>query len=445
MTINPNVFKAYDVRGIYPSELNEEAAGVVAKAFAFYLNNNKIVIGRDARPSSAPLQKAIINALVNVNVKVIDIGECPRPLHSYAVAKKNLGGGLMITASHSPAEYNGFKLIQYPCFQLSSPGGMDDIKKLVMNPDVIGEVSKDKGSVEELNILDEYVNEVADKFVEVKGLSIVVDYGNGMGSITAKPVFEKLGVKVTPLYEEIDCTFPNHPSNPAEEKNLEELRKTVMMQKADLGIAFDGDADRTFVIDDTGRIIYPDMLTALITPSELKGMSDKRVYYDLRFSRAVVDAIKKSKGKAIMVRVGNPFYKEKLAKEGGVFGAELSGHMFFQDHYNIDDGLYSALKVMKVIAQKKKKLSELVKPFFKYYQSPEINMKVADPDATLDKVKNAFNDGKSIDLDGVYISYPDWWFSLRKSNTEPLIRLRLEANTKEKLDEMMQKILAMIK
>ena len=439
-----NIFKAYDVRGIYPSEINEQAAADIAKAFAFYLRANKLVIGRDARASSPLLYKAIVNALVEVGVSVIDVGECTRPLHSYAIAKKNFPGGIMITASHSPAEYNGFKLIQHPCFQLSSPGGMDEVKKLVMNPDVIREAQQEKGSVVELNILDEYVNEVAGEFVDLKALTVVVDYGNGMGSLTARLVFEKLGIKVIPLYEEIDCTFPNHPSNPAEEKNLEELRKTVQMQKADLGIAFDGDADRAFIIDDTGRIIYPDILAAFLIPSELKGRSEKRVYYDLRFSRIVSDVLKKSKGKGIMMRVGNPFYKEKLVNEGGVFGVELSGHFMFQDHYNIDDGLFASLKVMEAVAEAKKKLSELVKPLLRYYSSPEINMKVNNPDDVLENVKKAFKDGKSVELDGVYISYPDWWFSLRKSNTEPLVRLRLETNSKEKLDEMKDKLLRII-
>ncbi len=440
-----NIFKAYDVRGIYPSEINEEAAADIAKAFAFYLNANKIVIGRDCRVSSPALHKAIINALVEVGVNVTDIGFCPTPLLNYTIAKKGFPGGIMITASHSPPEYNALKLIKAPCLQLSSPGGMDEVKKLVMNPDVTREAQQEKGSVQELNVLNEYIDEVAEEFIDLNGLTVVVDYGNGMGSLTARPAFEKLGIKVIPLYEAVDCTFPNHPANPAEEKNLEELRKAVQMQKADLGIAFDGDADRAFVIDDTGRIIYPDILAAFLIPSELKGRSEKRVYYDLRFSRIVADVIKKNKGKGVMMRVGNPFYKEKLVNEGGVFAVELSGHFMFQDHYCIDDGLFASLKVMEAVVESKKKLSELVKPLLKYYPSPEINMRVNNPDDVLQKVSDAFKDGKSVELDGVYICYPDWWFSLRKSNTEPVVRLRLEANTKEKLDEMTNKIVGMMK
>jgi len=445
MSINLSAFKAYDVRGVYPSEINEETAAATAKALSFYLKADKLVVGRDCRASSPMLHKAIIKALVDIGVTVIDIGMCPTPLVSYTVAKKNYPGGIMISASHNPPEYNAFKLIQYPCFQLSSPGGMDEIKKLVQNPDIIGAVQKEKGRTEPLDIIDEYVDEIMEEFVSLKGLTIVVDYGNGMGSVTAKPVLEKLEVKVIPLYEEPDGRFPNHYANPAEEKNLEELKKKVMMLKADAGIAFDGDADRSFLIDETGRTISPDIMMALLVPSELKGRSVKRVYYDLRSSRILPETIMKNKGEAIMMRVGNPFTKEKLVNEGGVFGGELAGHIMFQDHYCIDDGLYAALKLLRVLQESKKKLSELAKPLLKYYQSPEINTKVAYPDAVLDKIRQAFSDGKSIELDGVYISYPDWWLSVRKSNTEPVVRLRVEANTKEKMEAMRDKILGMMK
>ena len=444
MSINPNVFKAYDVRGVYPSEINDETVAAVAKAFAFYLNTNKIVVGRDARTSSPSLFKAVVNALVEVGVSVVDLGMCTTPLLNYAVAKKNYPGGIMISASHNPPEYNALKLVQHPCIQLSSPGGMDDVKRLVLNPDVTGEVQRDQGVINPLDILGEYVDEVVQEFSSLKGLTVVVDYGNGMGSITAKPVFEKMGIKVIPLYEEIDGTYPNHHANPAEEKNLEEVKKKVVMMKADAGIAFDGDADRGFIIDDKGKVIPSDITMALLVPSELKGRSDKRVYYDLRASKILPETIKKNRGEAIITRVGNPFYKEKLIKEGGVFGGELAGHIMFQDHYCIDDGLYACLKVLEVLSESKKKLSQLVKPLLKYYQSPEINIKVANADAVLEKAKDAFKDGKLNEMDGVLINYPGWWFNLRKSNTEPLVRLRIEADKKEKLEEMKEKLLKII-
>jgi phosphomannomutase len=444
MAINTSAFKAYDVRGVYPSEINEETAAATAKALALYLKADRLVVGRDARASSPSLYKSIVKALTEVGVDVIDLGLCPTPLVSYTIAKKGFPGGIMITASHNPPEYNALKLIQSPVFQLSSPGGMDEVKRLALSPSTASMKSDKVGKVESFSILDEYVAEVCDEFVSLKGLRIVADYGNGMGAITAKPVLERLGVEAFHLYDAIDFTFPNHLANPAEEKNLEELEKKVIMLKCDAGIAFDGDADRGFVMDERGKVVPADIMMALIAPSELKGRSEKRVYYDLRSSKILPETVKKNRGEPIMMRVGNPFTKEKLINDGGVFGGELAGHIMFQDHYCLDDGLYAALKALKVLQESRKKLSELVQPLLKYYHTPEINMKVKNPDALMEKVRNAFRDGKSTELDGVYISYNDWWFSLRKSNTEPLLRLRLEADTEEKMRSMRDKIMKMI-
>ncbi|MBU1199782.1 MAG: phosphomannomutase/phosphoglucomutase [Nanoarchaeota archaeon] len=443
--INIKVFKAYDVRGIYPSDLSEKEAAAAAKALAFFLQADNIVIGRDARTSSPAIHKAVVDALVDVGVDVYDIGLCSTPMLYYAIAKKGFAGGIMITASHNPPEYNALKMVKHPNIQLSSPGDMDEIRKLVVNDAIVNEVKEKKGKVQEFEILDEYVEELSEKFSEVKGLKVVVDYGNGMGSINAKPVFEKLDIEVIPLFEEIDCTFPNHPANPHDLENFDDLRKKVVEEKADLGIFFDGDADRCYCVDDTGEIVFTDILIGILIPYELKGRSDKRVYYDLRFSKIIEDVLKENHGQGTKMRVGNPFYKKKLTEEGGVFGAELSGHIIFQDHYAIDDGLYAALKVMKVLVQSRKKLSELAKPLQKYFSSPEFNFRVKNPNMTLGKLRHAFPDGKNLEIDGLYVEYPDWWFSLRKSNTEPIVRLRLEADTKEKLDEMKEKIISMIK
>ncbi|MBW2990694.1 phosphomannomutase/phosphoglucomutase [Candidatus Woesearchaeota archaeon] len=445
MTINPSIFRAYDIRAPYPSELNEEAAGAIAKAFAFFTNADKVVIGRDAKESSASIHKAMIDALVNVGVHVYDMGEVPTPLIMYAVAKKGFIGGIVVTASHTSSTDAGIKLIKHPNFQLSIPGELEDVKKLSMNPAIADEVKETKGKTEQFSILDEYVEELTEKFVEVKDLKVVVDYGNGMGSISAKPVFDKLDIEVIPMYEKIDMSFPNHVANPMDESTLDDIRKKVVEEKADLGVAFDGDADRTFCIDENGEIVYPDIITAILVPNELKGRSDKRVYYDIRMSRVVQEVIKENNGEGIMTRGGNPFYKSQLTEQGGVFGAEVTGHVFFQDHYNIDDGLYFALKAMKAFVYSKKKLSELANPLKKYFASPELRLKTSDADKALDKVKQAFSDGRLVEIDGVRVDYPDWWFILRKSNTEPVIKLRLEATSKEKLDEMQKKLVGMIK
>jgi len=443
MAIVNSVFKSYDIRGAYPSEINEELAVAVAKAFAFFLQLDKVVVGRDARTSSPALHKALTDTFIEMGVDVYDVGVTNTPLFNYALASQGFKGGIMITASHNPPEFNAFKLIKGGV-QMSSPGEIDDVKKIALESGAVQPLKPAKGKIISLDVLEEYVNEVTGHFADVKNLKVVVDYGNGMGSLSAKPVFARLGLTIIPLYEEIDCTFPNHYANPVEEENIEELRKRVVSEKADLGVAFDGDADRAFVIDDTGAVIYPDFMMALIAPHELEGRADKRVYYDLRSSKILAEVVKVNRGIGEMIRVGNPFLKQKLKYEGGVFAGELSGHMMFQDHYCIDDGLYATLKVMKVLALSKKKLSELMKPLQKYYQTPEINTKVKDADETLRKVAESFSDGEHVALDGVFVRYPDWWFSVRKSNTEPVVRLRLEADTKEKMEEMQDKLLKII-
>jgi len=450
MAINPKIFKAYDARALYPSEINEEAARAVARAFCFLLKPKRIVIGRDARKSSESLQNAMTDTFTSMGVDVCDLGAVPTPLVLYAVAKKGFGGGIIVSASHSTSEYAGIKLIKHPNLQMCIPGDMEKIKQLALNPVMSNEseankIQEKKGRIEKINILQEYVDELCQKFQGVKNLKVVVDYGNGMGSITASPVFKKLSLEIIPMYQEIDMSFPNHTANPMDVSTLEEIRKKVVDEKADLGVAFDGDADRAICIDDTGEIIYADIMMALLIPFELKGRSEKKVYYDIRSSRAVQDAIKENNAKGIMLRAGNPFYKIKLTEEGGVFGGEVTGHMFFQDHYNIDDGLYVAMKVMNAMSQDKKKLSEHVKSLMKYFPSHELRFKVENADEIIERVKTQFLDGEVNTIDGVRVDYPDWWFSLRKSNTEPVLKLMIEANSKQKLDEMQEKLTGMIK
>jgi phosphomannomutase len=443
MAIKLSAFKSYDVRGVYPSEINEELAVAVAKAFAFFLQSDRVLVGRDDRVSSPKLHDALVNTFLDLGVDVYDLGVTNTPLFNYASAIKDFAGGIMITASHNPPEYNAFKIVK-DGIQMSSPGELDDVKKIALNSGAISPLRPQKGKLISLEIIDEYVKELSDHFIDVKNLKVVVDYGNGMGSVNAKPVFKKLGLEIIPLYENIDCSFPNHHANPAEEKNIAELRKRVVDEKADLGIAFDGDADRSFIIDNNGDVIYPDIMMTLLVSHELKGRADKRVYFDLRSSKILAEVVKENRGLPEMVRVGNPFLKHKLKDQGGVFAGELSGHIMFQDHYCIDDGLYAALKVMKVLVESKKKLSEIVLPLKKYYQTPEINTKVKDADDTLRKVEESFPKGEHIEMDGVFVRFDDWWFSLRKSNTEPVVRLRVEANTKEKMNEMKEKIMLIV-
>ncbi|MBN2142744.1 phosphomannomutase/phosphoglucomutase [Candidatus Woesearchaeota archaeon] len=432
-------FKSYDVRGVYPTDINEELAAAAAKAFVFHMRAGKIVIGRDGRTSSPSIHAAVVEAIMELGVDVFDIGLCPSPLFNYAVATKGFPGGIMITASHSPPEYNALKMNKEG-IQICSPGELDDVKKLVIDPSPIKPLGQGRGRKVILDVLKDYVKEVVEHFEKVKGLRVVVDFANGMGAITARPVFEKLGLDFVFLNEEVNFVNPDHLANPLEEKNLVQIRKAVVEEKADCGIFFDGDADRVIFIDEKGRPIYPDILTAIIAPHELQGRADKRVYYDLRFSKAVPDVIREHRGDPVMLRVGNPFYKEKLKNAGGVFAAELSGHMMFQDHYAIDDGLYASLKILKVIVSESKKLSVLADAVNKYHASPELNFHVKDADATMKKVRSSFKGGKVLELDGLTLDFGDWWFNIRKSMTDPVVRLRIEADTAETLAAMRKKI-----
>ncbi|MBN1792939.1 phosphomannomutase/phosphoglucomutase [Candidatus Woesearchaeota archaeon] len=442
--VSLKAFKSYDVRGVYPSDINEEVASLTAKAFAFYLKADKLVIGRDGRESSPSLYASVVEALMELGIDVYDLGLCTTPLLNYAVAAKNFPGGIMITASHNPKEYNALKLVR-DAIQFSSPGELDLVKKLVEDPSGIKPWKQGRGRKVTLDVLKDYVSEIVEHFEKVKGLKIIVDCANGMGAITARPVFESLGLDFRFLNEEVNFNTPHHQANPAEEHNLEQLRAAVIEEKADCGVFFDGDADRSLLIDEKGDVVFADILTSILVPHELNGRVDKRVYYDLRFSKVVKEVIGANRGTPVMMRVGNPFYKEKLKNEGGVFAAELSGHMMFQDHYAIDDGLYAALKGLKAMVVEGKKLSELAKSFQKYFTTPEMNYHVKDADEVLSRVADAFKDGKSLELDGVFVSYDDWWFNLRKSNTEPVVRLRIEADSKEKLDAMLKKIEGILK
>jgi phosphomannomutase len=443
--MNLSAFRSYDVRGVYPSEINEELAASVARAFASRLHADKVVLGMDARDSSPSLHRAIQKALIGMGVDVYDIGLCTTPLLNYAVVARGFIGGIMISASHNSKEFNAMKLIRQG-IQLSSPGELDEIKELVERKEDLKPIKERMGDVFTLDVLNDYVKEIIEHFAKVKGLKVIVDYSSGMGSITAKPVFEKLGLDVIALNEKIDCTFPVHSSDPTHEENVKQLRERVVAESADCGIIFDGDADRSFIIDNLGRVVLPDIITAMLAPHELSGRSEKRIYYDLRFSRVVPEVIAAHRGIPIVMRVGNPYYKERLRNDGGIFAAELSGHMMFQDHYCIDDGLYAALKVLKSMMEHHKKLSDMVQPLKRYHITPELDFTVHDAEAVINRVKEAFKNEKNIPLDGLYIVHREWWFNLRKSNTgESVVRLRIEASTQEKLEELKGRIVALIK
>ncbi len=439
--MNDKIFKTYDVRGLSPDELDEKTAYLIGRGFVSFLGkkNPEIVVGRDGRETSPALFKNLKKGLVDSGATVLSVGLASTPLVNFAVCNFNHDGGIMVTASHNPPEYNGIKLIRGKGLQIHGKE-IKKIRKIIKNRDFVEE----KGIEKERDPLPDYVSQILSFAGGVENMKVVVDYGNGVASVTGGDVFNGLNAEVVSLFDQVDGSFPNHLPNP-EPKNMKTLSKTVKTEEADLGVFFDGDGDRAFFVDEKGEIVYPDLLLALLAEKELENTDEKKIYFDLRFSKIVAEKVSEAGGIPEMMRVGNPFYKEKLISEGGLIGAELSGHFMHRDHFCIDDGLFMAIKVISFLSNKKKSFSELIEPLKKYYQSEEINMEVKDKEKALEKARDAFPDGLSYDLDGVYIEFEDWWFNLRKSNTEDLVRLRIEADTEKLLKEKREKLISLVK
>ncbi len=444
--MDKKIFKAYDVRGVYPGEINEDAAYEIGRAAVAHLGCERIVVGRDMRASSPALFEAFARGVCDQGADVIDIGMVTLPMVSFAMMENGEKFAAMISASHSPSEYNGMKLVKNcgpVAVQLSDIAALTKIGELAIKGEF--EDAPKKGQVISKDIHKDYKDYMVSRFKDtVKDLTVVCDAGNGVGAVSAEPVLGALPVKVTHLFKEPDGSFPNHAPNPHDVKNFKDLQEEMMKQKADLGIFFDGDADRGVLVDENGKIIFPDVELGAFALDELERNPGKNIYYDLRFTKAVKEEIEKKGGHAFMKRVGNPFYKEALLEENAILSGEFSGHIMFKEHYGIDDGLYAPLKFMSLMCRTGKKASELVAPFQKYFQTEEISMKVENADETLEKVKNKYADGKLITIDGILIDYGDWWLSLRKSNTEPLVRLRIEAKNQELLDQKRKEVLEII-
>lgn len=453
--MDKGIFKAYDIRGIYPDEIDEDAAYRVGRAFTRFLSAKTVVVGRDARESSPALAEKLIEGISCEGADVINIGLCTTPMLNFAVANYDYDGGIMISASHNPKEYNAFKLIKSGPLQIDEESGIKEIQNIAEKGFT---ECPGKGAVTEKDVLSDYVAHIL-KFAEgISELKIVVDYSNGVGSISAKPVFARLDIDVIELFSDPDGNFPNHPANPHDTENFKDLIKKVLKEEADLGIFFDGDADRAIFVDEKGQIVPTDLLVIYLCEEALKKNEEKnacpppprsrvnsaerrRVYYDLRFSKAVPGAVKKFGGTPEMLRVGNSFYKKALLEKGGVLAAEFSGHIMYAENFNIDDGLFAAIKVMQMLCEERKKLSELTRKVQKYEDSPEISLEAKTPETTLDRIVAEFPGGKLNELDGVYLDFPDGFISVRQSQTETqLFRIRIEAKTKGVLNDRLEKV-----
>ncbi len=430
--LNLSAFKAYDIRGTYPKLVNEELAYSVGRAVAKYFSAKQIVIGYDMRKSSPSLAKNLIDGIIAEGVNVIDIGMCTTPMLSFAVAKYRYDGGVMISASHNPGSDNAFKIIDKNAIQLDESHGLNNIKALIIAG--YKESSIKIGQISNKTIIFDYLQHIKQILGSVQPLKVVFDYSNGVGSIPCSPLVKDLGLDVIELFTEPDGNFPNHPANPHDLVNFADLITEVKSNGADLGVFYDGDADRANFVDDIGRVVPVDLLVVLLAQQELKSKSGN-VYYDLRFSKAVPTFIEKAGGTPIMMRVGNPFYKQVLYEKGGVLGAEFAGHIMFPDNYNIDDGLFAALKVIKLIGDSGKKLSQLIDEVTVFSASPEESMEAKNPSTVFSRLITAFPEAKQIKMDGVYLDFGENGFiSVRRSQNElQLFRIRVEAKTSEQM------------
>lgn len=439
MNFNQSIFKAYDIRGKVPAELTPEVAQAVGRALADFLPTGEIAVGRDMRPDSSELASALSAGLTSQGRVVVDLGQITSDMMYYAVGQYDFAGGAMVTASHNPGEYNGIKLTAKGVAPIGEDSGLNIIKQTILHDAYKPPMAN--GLVRSIDILDGWVKHALTFAPNLSALKVGIDAGNGMGGIIV-PELEKLTkLKISGLYLELDGTFPNHPANPLVFENLKDLIELVKANQLDCGIAFDGDGDRAFMVDENGEVVSGSILGALLSEHFLKLNPGATILYNAITSRIVPETIAAAGGKAIRTRVGHSFIKADMRQHGAVFACEHSGHFYFRDNYNADSGLIAALCVLDIIAQSGKKLSQLTEPYRqKYVDSGEINFDVSDKAKTIALVSTNYSDGQIDSLDGTTISYADWWFNLRPSNTEPLLRLNIEAENPEVLKHNLEGI-----
>ena len=446
-----DIFKAYDIRGLVDSEITPDFTFATGVAFARFLQQERepatIVIGEDMRPSSPALADAFSAGVTSLGMDVIRIGLASTDMLYFASGKLGLPGA-MFTASHNPAEYNGIKLCLSSARPIGKESGLLTIENFVRQGSPL-EI-RSVGVESHRDMLEEYVDHLLNlvDLTNIRPLKIVVDAGNGMAGHTAPAIFARLNCEVIPLYFELDGTFPNHEANPIDEKNLRDLQKAVLKNGADLGLAFDGDADRCFIVDEKANAINPSDLTALIAERELKKHPGSTVIYNLISSRAVLEVIEENGGVGLRSRVGHSYIKKMMADSKAIFGGEHSGHFYFDGFWRADSGALAALHAIAALGESNKSISEILKPYQRYVLSGEINSKVTDTVAATTLVEQSYSalDGVTLDyLDGLTVNGDTWWFNLRPSNTEPLLRLNVEAKTAARMEQVRDEVLALIR
>jgi phosphomannomutase len=450
----PDIFKAYDIRGLYGSDIDAALAEQIGRAFARVISDTeekpttelRLGLGRDMRLTAPELSEAYCHGMCAEGATVFDAGEVGTEMLYYLVGSRELDGGLMCTASHNPQRYTGAKLVKRGAIALSGDAGIGEVRTKI--EDGLGN-APGGGSVEHVQLYEEF-QEAALKFIDpsaVQPMRVVVDGGNGMAGPMVGPLLHRLGLDLVETYFEPDGRFPDHEPNPLLEKNREFIMREVVRQKADLGIAWDGDADRCFFIDDQGTFVDGDFLTALLAESMFEKNPAATILYDVRASWAVKDVAEKAGGRALMNRVGHAFFKTRMREEGAVFGGEVSGHYYFHDFYCADSGTIPALLILELLSKRGKRMSELLEPYrSKYFISGEINSEVSDGEAKIEELASKYQDGHQYELDGLSVEYDDWHFNVRPSNTEPLLRLCLESlRAREDMERRRDEVLAVIR
>jgi phosphomannomutase len=445
--MDPAIFKAYDVRGIYPGELNEDIAYQIGRAFVAFLGADRVAVGRDMRLSGPALAGALLQGIAAQGAEAVDLGLTSSDELYFAVGKFGYPAGIMVTASHNPAEYNGLKMCRAEAVPLSESTGLTEIRDMILNDSI--PAAARQGTITQRDVLDGYV-EHALSFIDAKTLrplKVVADAGNGMAGMILPRVFAQLPCELVPLYFDLNGSFPNHPANPIEPANIADLQAKVRETGADVGVAFDGDADRMFIVDEHGTFVGGDMVTAMVAQRLLRRYPGAAIVYNLICSRSVPETIKAAGGRPIRERVGHSFIKATMRREDAVFGGEHSGHFYFRDNWYADSGLIAFLSVLELLSDANQPVSAVLQPIDPYKRSGEINSEVKDITAIITSVEEHYRAaGATIDkLDGLTVEYPDWWFNLRPSNTQPLLRLNVEAANDEELRAKTAEVLGLVR
>jgi phosphomannomutase len=447
VNIDPSIFKSYDIRGIYPEQINERIAHDVGRAFVEVLGRRRIAVGRDMRPSGESLASAFAEGALRAGADVTDVGLVSTDALYFAVGKFGFDGGVMITASHNPAEYNGLKFCREEAQAISLETGLGAIRDFIVSAEARPAATGTRGTLTKRNILDDFARHCI-SFIDVKRVKpfkIAIDAGNGMAGETVPYIFKYLPCEVIPLYFELDGTFPNHPASPIEPENMVDLQRAVREHGCDLGAAFDGDADRMFIVDEKAQLVGGDMVTALVGVNTLKRFPGAKILYNLICSRSVPEAIARAGGIPVRSPVGHSLIKPIMREQNIPFGGEHSGHFYFRDNWFADSGMIALMQCLELFSDADKAVSEVIAPINTRFRSGEINSRVADIPAKLAEIERKYSDAEIDHLDGVTVSYPDWWLNVRPSNTEPLLRLNVEGDTKELMERHRDEALMLIR